>query len=463
MAPGDYFELPHFPIESKDSVVFSEGADSFAEWKEISDNIGLVDLIPLDETSGSFFVKAFRAFSDYYRLVPSWGKAMAESKADAVTGIWLRLIDTPVLKPWQAPSTWEELRIVCREQGIALDQHLENSFAVLRDDKPHILLVGFPIPMKVGESLRQMHWQALRLPILSNGIKTAKGFRPNAKGYWRRDRTEIIRNFAPLHWLLSENWHPEQISTRGKFPETISQQKILLIGVGVLGSMLAEILSRGNVQNTRRSKISALAPEPSNCSTLEHPSQSAKITGTGRQNQNRTAIVYFGPTPQDYLDLVESGAKHKAYIEYIQQPLAAQLTPDKHKPACAETSRYTVHSQIERRLQGSQSAPATLPICRVKCCSCRAVFTVLPSFIGRYRRQDTDSLGKLLEMSLGMGLSQRETARIYEWSDPEAGWHPGWIWHLVQWLGNLIPVSLLLMRLGLTPPPIFSAMRSLPH
>jgi hypothetical protein len=88
---------------------------------------------------------------------------------------------------------------------------------------------------------------------------------------------------------------------------------------------------------------------------------------------------------------------------------------------------------------------------------------VLPSFIARYRRQDTDSLGKLLEMSLGMGLSQRETARIYEWSDPEAGWHPGWIWHLVQWLGNLIPVSLLLMRLGLTPPPIFSAMRSLPH
>ena len=52
----------------------------------------------------------------------------------------------------------------------------------------------------------------------------------------------------------------------------------------------------------------------------------------------------------------------------IQQPLAAQLTPDKHKPACAETSRYTVHSQIERRLQGSQSAPATLPICRVVKC-----------------------------------------------------------------------------------------------
>ena len=103
----------------------------------------------------------------------------------------------------------------------------------------------------------------------------------------------------------------------------------------------------------------------------------------GRQNQNRTAIVYFGATPQDYLDLVASGKKHAAYIKFIQKPLAAQLTPDKHKPGCIDTSRYTVHSQIERRLRGSQQAPETLPICRVKCCNCRAVFTVLPSFIAR--------------------------------------------------------------------------------
>ena len=173
------------------------------------------------------------------------------------------------------------------------------------------------------------------------------------------------------------------------------------------------------------------------------------------RNQNRTAIVYFGSTQQAYLDLVASGKRHQAYIEYIQKPLQAQLTPDKHKLVCSDPSRYTVHSQIERQLQGWQGEKQTVPICRVKCCCCRAVFTVLPSFIARYRRQDTDCLGKLLEMSLGMGLSQRETAKLDEWSHPGGGWHPGWVWYLVQWLGNLIPVSLMLMRLGLTPPPIF--------
>ena len=181
-----------------------------------------------------------------------------------------------------------------------------------------------------------------------------------------------------------------------------------------------------------------------------------------RHNKNRTAIVHFGPTKQDYLDLINAGEHHQAYLEHIQRPLQAQLTSDKHKPECSDASRYTIHSQRNRMLKAWQGDVQELPICRVKCCCCKAVFTVLPSFIPRYRRQDTDCLGKLSEMSLGMGLTQRETATIYEWVNPSNGWHPGWIWQLIQWLGNLIPVSLLLMRLGLTPPSMSSVMRSLP-
>lgn len=70
----------------------------------------------------------------------------------------------------------------------------------------------------------------------------------------------------------------------------------------------------------------------------------------------------------------------------------------------------------------------------------------------RYRRQDTDCLGKLMEMNLGMGLSQRETATIYAWNQSDPQWRPGRIWRLSQWLGCLMPVPLLLMRLGLFPP-----------
>ena len=178
-----------------------------------------------------------------------------------------------------------------------------------------------------------------------------------------------------------------------------------------------------------------------------------------RQYQNRTAVVHFGPTKQDYLTLVES-EHHSAYLEYVQPFLENQLPLDLHKDGCTDTSRYTIHSQRSRSLQGWLGPKESIPICRVRCCCCRAVFTVLPSFILRYRRQDADCLGKLLELNLGMGLTERETATIYSWLAPERGWHPGWVWTVVQWLGNLMPVALVLMSLGLTPPTTYSAMRS---
>jgi Domain of unknown function (DUF6431) len=170
-----------------------------------------------------------------------------------------------------------------------------------------------------------------------------------------------------------------------------------------------------------------------------------------RQNQNRTAIIYFGPQQEDYLKLMEA-QNRSALIEYIQRPLEEQLVSEKHKEGCCDTSRYTIHGMRERQVEGWMGETHVIPICRVRCQSCRAVFTVLPSFLMRYRRQDTDCLEKLMEMNLGMGLSQRETATIYAWNQAGREWQPGWIWRLVQWLGGLMPVALLLMQLGLFPP-----------
>lgn len=177
--------------------------------------------------------------------------------------------------------------------------------------------------------------------------------------------------------------------------------------------------------------------------------------------QNRTAILYFGATKEAYVNLVKAD-NHRDFLEYVQPRLKEQLTLERHNEGCEDIGRYTVHSQRDRQLQGWLGASESIPVCRVRCRNCRAVFTVLPSFILRYRRQDADCLGKLLEMNLGMGLTLRETARIYSWLGKERGWQPSWVWNLSQWLGNLIPVALLLIRLGLTPPTICSVMRSLP-
>jgi hypothetical protein len=169
------------------------------------------------------------------------------------------------------------------------------------------------------------------------------------------------------------------------------------------------------------------------------------------KNQQRTAIVYFGQEREDYLCLA-AAADSREFLNYIQKPLQAQLGAEKHRVGCTEISRYTGHGKRERYLQGWLGERVTVPIYRVRCCGCGAVFTVLPSFILRYRRQDSDCLSKLLTLSLSMGLSQRHTATIYTWSGLERSWTPGGVWSLLQWLGNLLPVAWLLLRLGLMPP-----------
>ena len=126
------------------------------------------------------------------------------------------------------------------------------------------------------------------------------------------------------------------------------------------------------------------------------------------KNQRRTAIIYFGFKRETYLELVKAEDSSE-FLRFVQQPLQTQLGVEKHKPNCCDRSRYTGRVLRERSVQGWVGERVTVPICRVRCCRCGAVFTVLPSFILRYRRQDSDCLSKLLPLSMSMGLSQRHT------------------------------------------------------
>jgi len=70
-----------------------------------------------------------------------------------------------------------------------------------------------------------------------------------------------------------------------------------------------------------------------------------------RQNQKRTAIIYFGSQQEDYLKLVKDQDR-RAFIDYIQRPLQEQLVPQIHHAECSDTSCYTVHGLRERRVEG---------------------------------------------------------------------------------------------------------------
>ena len=247
VAEGDPFELPDF-CASDPLVAFSESVASFDLWSDVQYTHGIAEMGQLHKR-GPLVVREFKTPQGKLLVKPSWGTVISEAISQPVV-VWIRLTELPVLPPFRAPATWGEFRSAVKNSGVRLDDILENALATIRDGLRHIALIGFPIPEEFGPAKQphQMHWQALSLPIVSRGQNYCHGFRPNAKGYWMRDRQECFRDSDTIQWLKSINWHEDQLSGRGRIKPVLSGRRIAIIGAGAIGSVLAELLVRGGVR-----------------------------------------------------------------------------------------------------------------------------------------------------------------------------------------------------------------------
>jgi transposase-like protein len=117
--------------------------------------------------------------------------------------------------------------------------------------------------------------------------------------------------------------------------------------------------------------------------------------------QNRTITVDF-QDQATYFQLLSDG---KAFIEFVVAFILSIGFQLHHKASCTGGGCLTRHSHYARiRLGG-------LTIWRIQCTSCRAVFTVLPHFVLRYRRMSPDVARQALTATHG-GLSLEGCATI---------------------------------------------------
>src|SRR5262245_16240265 len=126
------------------------------------------------------------------------------------------------------------------------------------------------------------------------------------------------------------------------------------------------------------------------------------MRNTARQTrENRTITVDFRHEAI-YLQLLGDG---KAFVELVMAfilSLGFQLT---HKAPCKGGEGRTRHSHYARvRLGG-------IRIWRIQCTTCRAVFTVLPHFVLRYR-QMRPTLAREALLATHGGLSLERCAII---------------------------------------------------
>jgi hypothetical protein len=161
-------------------------------------------------------------------------------------------------------------------------------------------------------------------------------------------------------------------------------------------------------------------------------------TAAARTRQNRTITVDFHDEAT-YFQLLGDG---KAFVEFVLAFLLALGFQLKHKATCRGGGCLTRHSHYVRvRLGG-------LTIWRLQCTTCKAVFTVLPHFVLRYRQMRPEvARNALLAMHGGLSL---ELCAVISHISPMA------LYRLVCALGrqSLVPV---LTRCGLPLPTYFLA------
>src|SRR5882762_6141245 len=154
--------------------------------------------------------------------------------------------------------------------------------------------------------------------------------------------------------------------------------------------------------------------------------------------QNRTITVDF----QDETTYFQLLGDPQAFVECVLAFLLSLGFQLLHKTSCSEGGSLTRHSHYARvRLGG-------LTIWRVQCTTCKAVFTVLPHFVLRYRQMRPEVARDALLATHG-GLSLELCAVLYHIS-------PMALYRLVCALGHQELVTVL-TRCGLILPVYFLA------
>jgi hypothetical protein len=159
---------------------------------------------------------------------------------------------------------------------------------------------------------------------------------------------------------------------------------------------------------------------------------------TRQTRENRTITIDFHDEAT-YLQLLGDG---KAFVEFVLACLLALCFQLAHKATCRGGGCLTRHSHYVRVRLGD------LTIWRVQCTTCRAVFTVLPHFVLRYRQMRPEVARDALLATHG-GLSLELCAVLYHIS-------PMALYRLVCAFGHHSLVTVL-TRCGLPLPTYFLA------
>lgn len=245
---GAPFELPLLPTQSTGigSVAFQETTDNLSKWLDAPVRQGIARLKKINNSNLIWAVHSFEDLDGCKIYTAPWSNKLKSITGRELIGLWVLIDNMPVDPPWGYPRRWEDLYSHCLGEHTNLYELLQTQSHQIRDELPHPLLIGFPVPEQVGGAVDRIHWASVELPIIHTKKKAKeRNHRPNEENYLRLDNQFVRHPKKSVSWIPSRNWSEDQIRRRGHFSEVFASKRICIIGGGAVGSTLAEQLVRG--------------------------------------------------------------------------------------------------------------------------------------------------------------------------------------------------------------------------
>lgn len=245
MVNDEPFEVPQCPfglLNNRFTVIHDEGNDTWRAWADHIGRFGEIHWCSMPDfektiVAAEFFDVRGEQIRCCRRHIQAGDKPWV--------GYWWLWPSPVVIPPWHAPGTWDELRRIGVSINVNVDEFIRWMANRASDKKTAIILIGYPIPKVWNGAPVEIHWQAILAPDVPAKIKPLSGFRANARGRNERLKRDIFSGRKQLSYLKTENWHPNRLQARGRFPSDINSRSVAVIGAGALGSSVSELLARG--------------------------------------------------------------------------------------------------------------------------------------------------------------------------------------------------------------------------
>ncbi|OGU59806.1 MAG: hypothetical protein A2X64_05725 [Ignavibacteria bacterium GWF2_33_9] len=253
LKPNDVYEIPYLNRKylRETLLLFQEKTSNFDIWKNEINKMGSFSFFK--NSQGLIFpVNFWRNRNNL--LSYFWNKHFKNKNKEAFKGTWIIFNDIRFFR-YRPPKTFKEFFEVAQKNGFdaaILIQNILNNIRFLGYEP--LVLIGFPIPEKVGAPNNQIYWVAFKFKIKSEIKKYQNSLNLNSKK--NRRFYKLSQEFLPvfdlddeIEWIKEENCCSERIFSRSSFSNDFQNKKIFLIGCGSLGSSLADLLVRGGVKD----------------------------------------------------------------------------------------------------------------------------------------------------------------------------------------------------------------------